>query len=419
MMNPIRVLIVDDSAVARGMITTALSEHTGIEVVGSAANGAIALSKLPKLMPEAVILDIEMPEMDGLTALKHIREQYPKLAVIMFSTLSEHGARATFEALTSGANDYALKPSGSSGESIQDVARKVLVPKLFALTRPMLAMPTRPSEPSTPAPKTGQHNAPPARGMTRPSAPARPSVLPPERPTRNPPGGSQRPSARASMTPSAVRPSLTPGPHSRPRLVPKLIAIASSTGGPNALIEIIPHLPKDFPVPVVIVQHMPPIFTRHLAERLDGCSHVKVIESAGNELLKPGMVYVAPGNRHLELVRDLEGVKTVLNDAPPENSCRPAADVLFRSVARVYGPNALCVVLTGMGTDGLLGAREIARAGGRILAQSGPTCVVWGMPKAVEQAGLCEAIVPLPELGVAIAQRVLGVAAVTRSLTGG
>jgi two-component system chemotaxis response regulator CheB len=212
---------------------------------------------------------------------------------------------------------------------------------------------------------------------------------------------------------------MAPGLHTRPRLVPKLIAIASSTGGPNALIEIIPTFPKDFPVPIVIVQHMPPIFTRHLAERLAGCSHVKVIESAGNEVLKPGTVYVAPGNRHLELARDLEGIKTVLNDAPPENSCRPAADVLFRSVARIYGPNALCVVLTGMGSDGLLGAREIARAGGRVIAQSGPTCVVWGMPKAVEQAGLCEAVVPLSELGVAIAQRVLGVAAIARAQTGG
>lgn len=174
------------------------------------------------------------------------------------------------------------------------------------------------------------------------------------------------------------------------------------------MIEVIPVLPRDFPVPVVIVQHMPPIFTRFLAERLAGRSQVGVIESQGNELLKPGMVYVAPGNRHLELVRDVEGVKTVLSDGPPENSCRPAADVLFRSVARLYGPNALCVVMTGMGSDGLLGAREIVRASGRVIAQSGPTCVVWGMPKAVESAGLCEAIIPLPELGMAINQRVLG-----------
>jgi two-component system chemotaxis response regulator CheB len=399
MMNPIRVLIVDDSAVARGMITTALSDQPGIEIVGSAANGAIALSKIPKLSPEAVILDIEMPEMDGLTTLRHIREQFPKLSVIMFSTLSEHGARATFEALSAGANDYALKPSGSTGESIQDVARRVLVPKLFALTRPTFVLPQRASE----APKTGQMPLP-TRGSTRQSVPStvRPSMAP----------------ARSSLTPSAVHPSIAPAAM-RPRLVPKLIAIASSTGGPNALIEIIPTLPKDLPVPVLIVQHMPPIFTRHLAERLAGCSQVKVLEAAGNEILRPATVYVAPGNRHLELARDAQGVKTVLSDAPPENSCRPAADVLFRSVARLYGPNALCVVLTGMGSDGLLGAREIVRAGGRVLAQSGPTCVVWGMPKAVEQAGLCEAVIALSELGTAITQRVLNTMPHVRANSGG
>lgn len=403
MMNPIRVLIVDDSAVARGMITTALSDQPGIEIVGSAANGAIALSKIPKLNPEAIILDIEMPEMDGLATLRHIREQGLKVAVIMFSTLSEHGARATFEALTAGANDYALKPSGNTGESIQDVARRVLVPKLFALTRPTFVLPQRPSE----APKTGQMPMP-SRGSTRQSVPStvRPSMAP------------ERMQARPSLTPSAVHPSIAPAAN-RPRLVPKLIAIASSTGGPNALIEIIPTFPKDLPVPVLIVQHMPPIFTRHLAERLAGCSQVKVLESAGNEILRPATVYVAPGNRHLELARDAQGVKTVLSDAPPENSCRPAADVLFRSVARLYGPNAMCVVLTGMGSDGLLGAREVVRAGGRVLAQSGPTCVVWGMPKAVEQAGLCEAVIPLSELGVSITQRVLNTMPNARANSGG
>lgn len=361
-MSKARVLVVDDSAVARGMITAALSEHPGIEVVGSANNGRVALSKVEALLPDIVVLDIEMPEMDGITALKHLRERHPKLPVVMFSTLSEHGARSTIEALAAGANDYALKPSQQNGDSIQSVCRNVLVPKLLSLTGAQSAGNPFHAESAVP---TG----------------LRPLPVQP------------------------VRPSMAPHAPGRVRLAPQVVAIASSTGGPNALVEIIPTFARDLPVPVLIVQHMPPIFTRCLAERLALRSRVKVIESEGNELLKPGMVYLAPGNRHLEVTRDASGVRTHLSDAAPENSCRPSADVLFRSVARVYGPAALCAVLTGMGSDGLLGAREVVQAGGRVLAQSGPTCVVWGMPKAVETAGLCEAVVPLSEMGLAIAQR--------------
>lgn len=356
-MSAIRILIVDDSAIARGLITSALSAHPELEVVGSVSNGSIALARLAEFAPDAVILDIEMPEMDGITTLKHIRARAPKLPVIMFSVLSESGARVTFDALAAGASDYALKPSSRSGETIQSVARDVLVPKLIALVRPGVSGSAEP------------------KSVPKPTAP------------------------RAAGTSASVRPS-------KVRLQPQIVAIASSTGGPNALAEVLPALAADLPVPVVIVQHMPPIFTRCLAERLGSRTPLRVIESAGDELLRAGTIYVAPGDYHLELTRDVDGVRTKLTSGPPENSCRPAADVLFRSVGRVYGASALCVVLTGMGSDGMLGARDVVHAGGRVLAQSGPSCVVWGMPKAVEEAGLCEAVVPLSEMGMAINQRV-------------
>jgi two-component system chemotaxis response regulator CheB len=369
-MTAIRVLIVDDSVIARRMITNALSIYPEIVVVGTAATGTIALTKLPQLTPDVVILDVEMPEMDGITTLKHIRELYPRLPVLMFSSLTERGAKTTFEALSAGASDYALKPSAQAGETVESVVSGVLVPKIIGLAR-------------SAAPSFGQVNLP--------------AIAP------------------ANLT---VRPAM-PMRLSGPKLTPQILAIASSTGGPNALAEVIPALPANLGVPVVVVQHMPPIFTRCLAERLDGKSQLKVIESQGGEKLLPGHIYIAPGNFHLEVVRDADGVRTKLTSEPPENSCRPAADVLFRSVARVYGPSALGVILTGMGQDGMLGAREIVDAGGRILAQSGPTCVVWGMPKAVEEAGLCEAVVPLNEMAAAIVQRVAGTRAPGKAASGG
>jgi two-component system chemotaxis response regulator CheB len=373
-MTTIRVLIVDDSVIARRMITNGLSAHAEISVVGTAATGTIALTKLPQLTPDVVILDVEMPEMDGITTLKHIREQYPRLPVIMFSSLTERGAKTTFDALAAGASDYVLKPSAQAGDTVESVVNGILVPKIVALAR--AAAPTF------------------QRVSVPPSAPA---------------NTVQRP-------PSAVMRPVVLGP----RMTPQIVCIASSTGGPNALAEVIPSLPHDLAVPVVVVQHMPPIFTRCLAERLDSKTQLKVLESQGGEKLLPGHVYIAPGNFHLEVVRDADGsVRTRLNSDPPENSCRPAADVLFRSVAKAYGPAALGVVLTGMGQDGLAGSREIIEAGGRLLAQSGPTCVVWGMPRAVEEAGLCEAVLPLAEVASGIGQRLAGARVVGKVAGGG
>jgi two-component system chemotaxis response regulator CheB len=353
-MNPIRVLIVDDSVIARRLITNAFSAHAEIAVVGTAENGVLALAKLPHLSPDAVILDVEMPGMDGIATLKHIRELYPRLPVIMFSTQTERGARVTFDALAAGANDYALKPSAQSGETLEGVVAQVLVPKLVAIVRPALA-----DKPQARAAKAANER-----------------VLP-----------------RASLA-------------NVQRVRPAVVALAAATGGPNALADVIPLLPKDLAVPVLVVQHMPAVFTRCLAERLAERSALRVIEVQGGETLEAGTVYVAQGGFHLELVREGDVVRTVLGQGPTEHSVKPAADVLFRSLARVYGPQALGIVLTGMGSDGKLGAQELVAAGGRVLVQSGPSCVVWSMPRAVEEAGLAEGVVHLADMAAAIVERV-------------
>jgi two-component system chemotaxis response regulator CheB len=359
----------------------------------------------------------------------------------MFSTLTERGASTTFDALAAGASDYVLKPSTSTGETLEQVVGSSLVPKIIALTRsrfgaalqaamaavePVGLQKTPRLGPASPA----WTNAPSSFGkgqilspLNKPPPAA--SLLPT---TVNKPGMSifqrvetgtvpKNPFPEAVTTKTSIASpsiaaragagaSLRPSMSAAGRKPIQIIAIASSTGGPNALAEILPRLPSTLPVPVVIVQHMPPIFTRCLADRLSARCELKVKESAGGERLMAGHVYIAPGNHHLELVREGDAVSTVLTDGPPENSCRPAADVMLRSVVRAYGGAALCVVLTGMGQDGLRGARELHEAGGRLLVQSGPTCVIWGMPKVVEEAGLAEAVVPLPELAAAILQRV-------------
>jgi two-component system chemotaxis response regulator CheB len=355
--RPIRVLLVDDSTIARRLIGAALAKEPGIELAGTAASGAIALAKIPQMAPDAVVCDVEMPGLDGIATVKKIREIDPMLPVVMFSSLTERGATITLDALAAGANDYALKPSTERGETLETVVKQTLVPKIVAVVGARRASGT-----------------PPAKMPVAPRIDA------------------------------VARPA--PVAYTGARLQPEIVVVASSTGGPNALAEVLPTLPGDLPVPVLVVQHMPPVFTRCLAERLDGKSNLRILESAGGERIAAGKIYIAPGGRHLEVCREGDFVTTVLTDAEPENSCRPAADVLFRAAARTYGSAVLGVVLTGMGEDGLKGARAIVEAGGRVIVQSGPTCVVWGMPKAVEEAGLAEYVAPLSEIATAIAQRV-------------
>lgn len=353
----IRVLIVDDSAVMRSLLRSVLLSDPGLEVAGTAADGASALEVLRLERPDLIVLDVEMPVMDGLVTLRELRARNHTMPVIMCSSLTQRGARVTIEALASGASDYVAKPSGQAGrESAIRALAQELIPRIRALTghlqaRPAAAAAQRTVLPMPPAP-------PPALQM-----PAKPLVL----------------------------------------------AIGVSTGGPAALDVLLPGLPAGFPLPVLIVQHMPEVFTRLLAERLSRRCALRVAEAAEGMPATAGCIYIARGNWHMEALpaaRSGAPATIHLTQDPPENHCRPAVDTLFRSTARVYGSGVLAVVLTGMGYDGLAGSRIIREQGGSVLAQDQATSTVWGMPGAVAQAGLAYKVLPL----AAIAPEILRVA---------
>ncbi len=375
MLKP-RILVVDDAVVVRRIVTTVLGDEPDLEVVGTAPNGRIALQKIEQLNPDLVTLDVEMPVMDGLETLQAIRAAYPRLPVIMFSTLTERGAAVTMEALMHGANEYVTKPAnvGSVTEAM-DRIREELVPKIQALTG------------LAPRPAARRHGAP---HTPRPAAP---------RPVPTP--GAARRGAVAVPTRRTAR---------TPELPVQAVVIGISTGGPNALAELVPALPRDLGVPVLIVQHMPPMFTRLLAERLDATSSLSVREAGHDEWVEPGYVLLAPGGHHLEVHRRGTRVYTAVTDGPLENSCRPAADVLFRTAARAYGPGTLGVIMTGMGADGRRGTAHVREVGGHVLAQDEATSVVWGMPGAAVQAGTVDLVLPLRQLAEEIMARVQQVA---------
>jgi len=339
--NRIRVLVVDDSVVIRRLVTHALEEEPTLEVVGFASNGSLALARIPQLNPDVITLDIEMPEMDGLEMLRQLRQQYPNIRVVMFSTLTERGAAMTLQALALGADDYVAKVAnaGSLDRSMARL-REELVPKI----KQFFLLPG---------------SAPP---VVQPPAPA----------------------------PSAGKP---PAPATAQKR--KVLAIGVSTGGPNALSALIPQFPADFPLPILIVQHMPPLFTRLLADRLQAITTLQVEEAAEGSPITAGKVLIAPGDYHM-LVRNGGAHSVVaLDQSPPENSCRPAVDVLFRSVAEVYGGAAVSAILTGMGQDGLRGVEALKAKGAFVIAQDEASSVVWGMPGAVVGAGLADCVSPL------------------------
>jgi two-component system chemotaxis response regulator CheB len=351
-MRPIRVMTVDDSVVVRLMVAEALRGEADFELAGFAQNGQIALDKLAGIRPDIVVLDVEMPVMDGLATLIELRKRDRRLPVVMFSTLTSRGASATVDALTLGASDYVQKPSTASKEESLAVLRDALLPKLRALggKRRDAGSPAHPSP-----------------GLAVPS-----QVL--------------RSSARAGKV--------------------DVVVIGISTGGPNALADMLPGLPADFPVPVLIVQHMPPVFTTMLAKRLDALSPLTVREAQGGERPVAGEVWVAPGGRHMVVSKQGNDIVLALNDEPPVNSCRPAVDPLFTSAVTAYGARVLSVVMTGMGKDGLEGCRAVAAAGGQVIVQDPDSSVVWGMPRFVAEAGLAEEILPLDQIASAISRRV-------------
>lgn len=352
----ISVLVVDDSIVVRRLVVDALTGAPDIEVVGTASNGRLAQAKIDQLKPDVVTMDIEMPEMNGIEAVRELRKRHARLPVIMFSTLTAAGATSTLDALAAGATDYVTKPAnvGSVAASIQAV-REQLVPRIHAL---------------------GGRRPRPA-GI-RPLAAGRPPATAPSRPALPPPVVGARAGTRSGRV--------------------DVLAIGCSTGGPDAMAKLLSGLPGGLPVPVVVVQHMPPVFTKMFADRLDRGNPLTVVEATNGVPLRAGTVYVAPGDRHLTIVRRGTDVVTKLGEGPPENSCRPAVDVLFRSVAQVYGPSTMAVVLTGMGHDGRAGCEVLRQAGAAIVAQDEHTSVVWGMPGAVVTAGLADAVLPVEDI---------------------
>ncbi len=372
MTNKIRVLLVDDSAVIRRLLTDVLSGDPMLEIVGGAPNGRVALEQLSALKPDLVVLDVEMPEMDGLETLTEIRKRQPRLPVIMFSSLTERGAIVTLEALALGANDYVTKPSNSGNmiAALQRV-REELIPRIKTFCRHRLDA------------------APTAKAEERPSA--------------------FEPFAASGPTTELLAPAPAPlstAVPARPRQRVEVVAVGVSTGGPNALAAILPQLPAQFPVPIVIVQHMPPLFTRLLAERLAAQSALSVAEGTEGEDLSPGQVRLAPGGSHMVLERRGTQARIRLHQGEPENSCRPAANVLFQSVAEIYRGGALAVILTGMGNDGLRGCEAIRKAGGQVLVQDEASSVVWGMPGCVARAGLADGQIALSRLAGEILNRV-------------
>lgn len=366
-MAKIRVLIVDDSVVIRKILTDVLKDDPDIEVAGIAANGKIALQKITQVNPDILTMDVEMPEMNGIETMAELRKKYPLLPVIMFSTLTQRGAEATLDALTAGANDYVTKPAnvGSVTTAI-DRIRAELVPKIKALVPRANA--------SSQAAPVSRANAP-GQATPAPTAPASPTFA----------GARIR---AADTLPSATGARID------------IVAIGVSTGGPNALAELMPTIPRGFPVPIVIVQHMPPMFTQTLAERLDSKCPITVREAKDGDILAEGGAWIAPGGFHMALTRRKTDVVVQLHQGPPENSCRPAVDVLFRSVAEQYGAHAAGVVLTGMGQDGLRGCERIRDDQGTVFVQDERSSVVWGMPGYVAQAGLAHKILPLDQIGI-------------------
>lgn len=343
--DPIRVMVVDDSTVIRGLLGRIIDAQEDMRVAASAPNGRSALDLLRHREVDVVLLDVEMPEMDGLSALPHMLALRPELRVIMASSLTQKGAEVTLRALSLGAADYVPKPSAMQAARGMEAISAELVAKVRALGRAARG--------ALPAPPP-----PPVAGRT-------------------------------------AAPLLAPAEDGEPF---RILAVAASTGGPNALSTVLGGLPADFPLPILVVQHMPPLFTAALAERLRRETGRPCVEARSGERLLPGHTYVAPGDFHTTVMTAEREPVLRLDAGLPENYCRPSADPMFRSVAAVYGSSALALVLTGMGEDGCRGCREVVARGGRVVAQDRESSVVWGMPGAVVHAGLAAAVLPLEKI---------------------
>lgn len=353
----IRVMVVDDSAVVRGMITQALQKNPAIEVVASAMNGKAALLSLERVVADVILMDIEMPEMDGITALPLVLRASPKSKVIMVSSLTQQGAEIGLKALSLGATDCVGKPVSKGDRSEAEVFFREVTEKIIALgskADPVVSLPVSLAKAND----------------------------------------QKTEAALAAVTSAALF---------KPNAEVRCLALGSSTGGPQALMQLFRLLKNTrITVPVFITQHMPATFTKILGEHLQAASGLPCGEAKEGEEVKPGHIYIAPGDYHLLPRAEGAGVKIALTQDPPVNFCRPAVDPMFESLARIYGRHLLAVVLTGMGQDGAAGAKTVNEKGGNVIAQDEATSVVWGMPGAVTKAGQAKVVLPLDDIAVAI-----------------
>jgi two-component system chemotaxis response regulator CheB len=355
----LKVLVVDDTVVYRKIVSDVLAEIPNVEVVGTAHNGKAALLKVRTLKPDLLTLDIEMPEVNGLEVLAELQKTAPRVGAVMLSTLTSEGGVMTMKALELGAFDFIPKPQAGNMAANKEAVKKALKPILdaFARSRRILGV----------LPKTK-----PAARTVRREKPGRSMV--------------SRPVISLQAKPSSI------------------IGIGISTGGPNALAQLLPQLPADINVPVVIVQHMPPMFTKSLAKSLDQKCGLDVREAVNGEPLKHNTVYIAPGGKQMKIVAGHDGKQRTIEitDDPPENSCKPSVDYLFRSIAQMYVGRATGVIMTGMGSDGSQGLRQMKKNGAFVIAQNEASCVVFGMPKEPIESGIVDVVAPLNDIASAI-----------------
>ena len=379
-MTALRVLVVDDTVTYRRIVSDALTGIPGVEVIGTANTGTVALDRIRTLRPDVVTLDIEMPGMSGLEVLEAIQERSPEVGVVMVSSFTQRGGAMTMRALELGAFDFVTKTMEGSPEAQMAGLRRSLglILTTYGRCREVRTILRGPAPARQPAPVT---------------APPRPQPV-------------STPATENKAANDVELRMLRIANRSKPLMV----VIGVSTGGPNALNKMLPGLPGDLGVPVLIVQHMPPLFTASLAESLRSKCALRVKEAEDQEDARPNSIYIAPGGRQMKVAAGERGQPVIrITDDPPENNCRPAADYLFRSAAYAFPGQACGVIMTGMGSDGTLGLRLLKRAGAQVIAQDESSCVVFGMPKEAIAAGVVDAVVPLDDMAAAISKAVKGI----------
>lgn len=362
-MDPIKAIVVDDTIVYRKIVGDVLREMPGVEVIGTANNGKIALSKIRAMKPDLITLDIEMPEVNGIEVLQELRDMENPPLVIMLSTLTQKGSEMTIKALELGAFDFLPKPEDGKMPDNMLKVKQAIDPIIRLIKRRRGA----PAEPAVPKPRVS------------PAAP--PKTAPPK---------------VSIPRPSGIRSKS------------EIIGIGISTGGPNALTRMIPMLPADFKAPILIVQHMPPMFTASLANSLNNKSQIEVKEAQDGDVVQPGRVLIAPGGKQMKIVAGADGLtrKIKITDDPPENSCKPSVDYLFRSIAHHYVGRATGVIMTGMGSDGSKGLVEMKKNGSFVIAQDEASCTVFGMPKEPIETGIADIVAPLDKIAEEIVKSV-------------